>query len=142
MKTFANTIAKVFYGTLIHSVSITEVEYIKQGLLFVDNQGRIAKLLKNVDQDKVEAALDGVEDDKVNIDQAGLLSQAILAQPMSQQSTLPVPVGQSQWVSLQPVSTHHSATDLHRLHDAAWRVLAWLEVSMTQHLDGCRPDFL
>ncbi|KAF9354897.1 hypothetical protein BGX34_010764 [Mortierella sp. NVP85] len=65
MKTFANTIARVFYGTLIHSVSITQVEFIKQGLLFIDHQGRIAKLVKNVDQDKVQAALDGVEDDKV-----------------------------------------------------------------------------
>lgn len=68
MKTFADTITKVFYGTLIHSVSISQIEYVKQGLLFVDHQGKIAKLIKNVDQDKVEAALGGVESDKVKVD--------------------------------------------------------------------------
>ncbi|KAF9970542.1 hypothetical protein BGZ65_011045, partial [Modicella reniformis] len=65
MKTFATNIAQVFYGTLIHSVSITQIEYIKQGLLFIDNQGKIARLIKNVDQNKVESTLDGVEAEKV-----------------------------------------------------------------------------
>ncbi|KAG0244386.1 hypothetical protein B0O80DRAFT_448968 [Mortierella sp. GBAus27b] len=65
MKTIADSITKVFYGTLIHSVAINQIEYVKQGLLFVDRQGKIAKLLKNVDKDKVKAALDGVEEDKV-----------------------------------------------------------------------------
>ncbi|KAG0367985.1 hypothetical protein BGZ54_002883 [Gamsiella multidivaricata] len=65
MKTFASTIAKVFYGALIHSLSIKEIEYIKQGLLFIDNQGKIAKLVKDVSQDKVEAALEGVDREKV-----------------------------------------------------------------------------
>jgi guanine deaminase len=80
MKTFANTIAKVFYGTLIHSVSISQLEFINQGLLFVDHQGRIAKLVKNVDQDKVQAALDGVEDDKVNFDPAAFPGHISTAQ--------------------------------------------------------------
>ncbi|KAF9968104.1 hypothetical protein BGZ70_006646 [Mortierella alpina] len=65
MQTFASSITKVFYGTLIHSVSIKEIEYIKQGLLFVDNQGKIAKLLKNVAQDKVDESLEGVDGDKL-----------------------------------------------------------------------------
>ncbi|KAF9432927.1 hypothetical protein BGZ76_010123 [Entomortierella beljakovae] len=65
MQTFASSIAKVFYGTLIHSVSITQIEYIKQGLLFIDTQGKIAKILKDVAQDKVESALEGVESEKV-----------------------------------------------------------------------------
>ena len=66
MQTFASTISKVFYGTLIHSVSIKEIEYILQGLLFIDNQGKIAKIVKNVSQDKLDAALEGVDSDKVN----------------------------------------------------------------------------
>ncbi|KAF9188124.1 hypothetical protein BGZ51_000841 [Haplosporangium sp. Z 767] len=65
MQTFASTITKVFYGTLIHSVSIKEIEYIKQGLLFIDNQGKIAKLVKDVPQDKVESSLEGVASEKV-----------------------------------------------------------------------------
>ncbi|KAF9994725.1 hypothetical protein BGZ80_003647 [Entomortierella chlamydospora] len=65
MKTFASSITKVFYGTLIHSVSLKQIEYIKQGLLFIDNQGKIARLVKNVAQDKVESTLEGVESDKV-----------------------------------------------------------------------------
>ncbi|KAG0234947.1 hypothetical protein BGW42_006046 [Actinomortierella wolfii] len=65
MQTFASSIAKVFYGTLIHSVSLKEVEYITRGLLFVDTRGKIAKLLKNVDADKLTDALDGVSQDKV-----------------------------------------------------------------------------
>ncbi|KAG0309550.1 hypothetical protein BGZ98_001291 [Dissophora globulifera] len=65
MQPFASTIAKVFYGTLIHSASIKKIEFIKQGLLFIDNQGKIAKLLRNVSQDSVHASLEGVEDDKV-----------------------------------------------------------------------------
>lgn len=67
MKTFASSISKVFYGTLIHSRSIKEIEYIKQGLLFIDTQGKIAKLVKDVAQDKVDAALEGVEAEKVAI---------------------------------------------------------------------------
>lgn len=66
MHTFATSIAKVFYGTLIHSVSINEIEYIKQGLLFINSQGKIVKVVKNVAQEDVEAALDGVDSDKVN----------------------------------------------------------------------------
>ncbi|KAF9307455.1 hypothetical protein BGZ74_000014 [Mortierella antarctica] len=65
MKTFASSISKVFYGTLIHSRSIKEIEYIKQGLLFIDTQGKIAKLVKDVAQDKVDASLEGVEAEKV-----------------------------------------------------------------------------
>ncbi|KAF9164664.1 hypothetical protein DFQ26_001195 [Actinomortierella ambigua] len=65
MQTFASSIAKVFYGTLIHSLSLKEVEYISSGLLFVDTRGKIAKLLKNVDADKLPEALEGVAEDKV-----------------------------------------------------------------------------
>ncbi|KAF9425012.1 hypothetical protein BGZ94_007927 [Podila epigama] len=65
MKTFASTITNVFYGTLIHSRSIKEIEYLKQALLFIDTQGKIAKIVKNVPQDKVEASLEGVESEKV-----------------------------------------------------------------------------
>ncbi|KAF9104318.1 hypothetical protein BGX27_010144 [Mortierella sp. AM989] len=65
MQTFASSITKVFYGTLIHSVSISQIEYIKQGLLFIDTQGKIAKLVKNVAQDKVESTLEGVDSEKV-----------------------------------------------------------------------------
>ncbi|KAF8966201.1 hypothetical protein BGZ46_000413 [Entomortierella lignicola] len=65
MKTFASSISKVFYGTLIHSVSIKQIEYIKQGLLFIDAQGKIAKLVKDVSQDKLESTLEGVDSDKV-----------------------------------------------------------------------------
>ncbi|KAF9393553.1 hypothetical protein CPC16_001740 [Podila verticillata] len=65
MKTFASSISKVFYGTLIHSRSIKEIEYIKQGLLFIDDQGKIAKLVKGVAHDKVDASLEGVASEKV-----------------------------------------------------------------------------
>ncbi|KAG0366763.1 hypothetical protein BGX24_003547 [Mortierella sp. AD032] len=65
MKTFASSISKVFYGTLIHSVSIKEIEYIRQGLLFIDTEGKIAKVVKNVSQDELDAALEGVEGDKL-----------------------------------------------------------------------------
>ncbi|KAF9169080.1 hypothetical protein BGX21_000880 [Mortierella sp. AD011] len=65
MKTFASSITKVFYGTLIHSVSLKQIEYIKQGLLFIDSQGKIARLVKNVTQDKLDSTLEGVESDKV-----------------------------------------------------------------------------
>ncbi|KAG0330618.1 hypothetical protein BG004_002066 [Podila humilis] len=65
MKTFASTITKVFYGTLIHSRSINEIEYIKQALLFIDTQGKIAKLVKDIAHDKVDESLEGVEAEKV-----------------------------------------------------------------------------
>ncbi|KAG0206782.1 hypothetical protein BGX28_001855 [Mortierella sp. GBA30] len=65
MQTFASTITKVFYGTLVHSISIKEIEYIKQALLFIDNQGKIARLLKDVAQDKVDESLEGVDSDKL-----------------------------------------------------------------------------
>lgn len=73
MKTFASTISKVFYGTLIHSRSIKEIEYIKQGLLFIDDQGKIAKLVKDVAHDKVDASLEGVESEKVKKKRANML---------------------------------------------------------------------
>lgn len=65
MKTFASSISKVFYGTLIHSRSLKEIEYIKQCLLFIDEQGKIAKLVKDVAHDKVDASLEGVTSEKV-----------------------------------------------------------------------------
>ncbi|KAF9898334.1 hypothetical protein BX616_004167 [Lobosporangium transversale] len=65
MHTFASSISKVFYGTLIHSLSIKEIEYIRQGLLFIDDEGKIAKLVKNVPEDRVEAELEGVDEDRV-----------------------------------------------------------------------------
>jgi guanine deaminase len=38
----------IYYGTLIHSVSITEVETISQGALVVDAQGIIVHVEKDV----------------------------------------------------------------------------------------------
>ncbi|KAF9581700.1 hypothetical protein BGW38_001187, partial [Lunasporangiospora selenospora] len=65
MQTFASSIAKVFYGSLIHSVSLKEIEYIQKGLIFIDQAGKIAKVLKNVSYDELEASLEGVSSDKV-----------------------------------------------------------------------------
>ncbi|KAG0328643.1 hypothetical protein BGZ99_004913 [Dissophora globulifera] len=53
--------AKVFYGTIIHSVSVSEIEFISNGLLFVDAQGRVAKLLRNVPQDQLQDGLAGID---------------------------------------------------------------------------------
>jgi guanine deaminase len=64
MSPFASSITKVFYGTLIHSISIKEVEYISNGLLFVDAHGRIAKIVRNV-KDKLLDSLNGVDESKV-----------------------------------------------------------------------------
>lgn len=65
MSSFASFISKVFYGTFIHSVSIKEIEYVPNGLLFVDTHGRIAKIIRNVPKDQFRGALDGVEESKV-----------------------------------------------------------------------------
>ncbi|KAF9906425.1 hypothetical protein EC991_000672 [Linnemannia zychae] len=65
MSSFASSIAKVFYGTLIHSISIKEVEYIPNGLLFVDVHGRIAKIARSVPKDQFRSSLNGVDESKV-----------------------------------------------------------------------------
>lgn len=65
MSSFASSISKVFYGTFIHSVSIKEIEFISNGLLFVDTHGRIAKIVRNVPNDQFRGALNGVAESKV-----------------------------------------------------------------------------
>ncbi|KAG0273369.1 hypothetical protein BGZ95_010816 [Linnemannia exigua] len=65
MSSFASSIAKVFYGTLIHSVSVKEIEYISNGLLFVDVHGRIAKIVRDLPRDQFRDSLDGVHESKV-----------------------------------------------------------------------------
>ncbi|KAG0233095.1 guanine deaminase [Mortierella sp. GBAus27b] len=65
MSSFAETTSTAFYGTIIHSVSIREIEFIKDGLLFVDTFGRITQLLKDVHKDQLESKLEGVPKDKV-----------------------------------------------------------------------------
>ncbi|CAG8827078.1 19936_t:CDS:1, partial [Gigaspora rosea] len=37
-------ISQIFYGTLIHSLSLTELEFIHNALLGVNNQGKIVFL--------------------------------------------------------------------------------------------------
>ncbi|KAF9088015.1 hypothetical protein BGX29_006415 [Mortierella sp. GBA35] len=65
MRSFASSISKVFYGTFIHSVSIKEIEYIPNGLLFVDAFGRISKIIKNIPKDQFRGSLHGVDESKV-----------------------------------------------------------------------------
>ncbi|KAF8938331.1 guanine deaminase [Dissophora ornata] len=65
LPTFPAGISKVFYGTFIHSVSISEIEFITDGLLFVDTHGRIARILKNVHKDQLHKVLEGVDEAKV-----------------------------------------------------------------------------
>jgi hypothetical protein len=65
MSSFASSISKVFYGTFIHSISIKEIEFISNGLLFVDTHGRIAKIVRNVPNDQFRGALDGAVESKV-----------------------------------------------------------------------------
>ncbi|CAG8669685.1 7229_t:CDS:2 [Dentiscutata erythropus] len=48
----AATISQIFYGTLIHSLSLTELEFIHNALLGVDNQGKIAFLERNVSNEQ------------------------------------------------------------------------------------------
>ncbi|CAG8651547.1 15519_t:CDS:2 [Cetraspora pellucida] len=45
-------ISKIFYGTLIHSLSLTELEFIHNALLGVDNRGKIAFLERNVSNEQ------------------------------------------------------------------------------------------
>src|SRR3954462_228756 len=47
-----NKISKVFYGTLIHSLSLTNLEILQNTLLGVDISGKIAFLEKNVLDEK------------------------------------------------------------------------------------------
>ncbi|POY72527.1 hypothetical protein BMF94_4353 [Rhodotorula taiwanensis] len=48
---------RAFYGTLVHSLSLTEIEYLEDALLGVDERGTIAFLEKSVQQDQVDARL-------------------------------------------------------------------------------------
>ncbi|KAF9996711.1 hypothetical protein BGZ79_009563 [Entomortierella chlamydospora] len=67
MNSFNSSIIKAFYGTFIHSVSLKEIEYIENGLLFVDNHGKIAKIVRDLPRDQLHNALEGVAEDKVVI---------------------------------------------------------------------------
>src|SRR5690349_6293654 len=67
MSSFATTISSFFYGAFAHSISIQNVDFVKNGLLFVDNQGRIAKFLKDVHKDQLPSKLEGVPEDKVRL---------------------------------------------------------------------------
>ncbi|KAF9209400.1 hypothetical protein BGZ49_004705 [Haplosporangium sp. Z 27] len=59
------SISNVFYGTFIHSVSIKEIEFIKDCLLFVDISGKIAKIVRNLPREQLQNALEGVPKEKV-----------------------------------------------------------------------------
>ncbi|KAF9975488.1 hypothetical protein BGZ65_008230, partial [Modicella reniformis] len=67
MSSLATTISSVYYGTFIHSISLEEIEFVKDGLLFVDNLGRITKFLKDVHKDHLQSKLEGVPENKVFI---------------------------------------------------------------------------
>ncbi|KAF9113753.1 hypothetical protein BGX27_000858 [Mortierella sp. AM989] len=67
MSSLNSSISKVFYGTFIHSVSITEIEYIKDGLLFVDVYGSIVRLQKSLPREQLQKALEGISEAKVFI---------------------------------------------------------------------------
>ncbi|KAF0546615.1 guanine deaminase [Gigaspora margarita] len=45
-------ISQIFYGTLIHSLSLTELEFIHNALLGVNNQGKIVFLERNVSNEQ------------------------------------------------------------------------------------------
>lgn len=49
---------RAFYGTLVHSLSLTEIEYVHDALLGVDEAGRIAFVERSVQAEQVEERLD------------------------------------------------------------------------------------
>lgn len=49
---------RAFYGTLVHSLSLTEIEYVHDALLGVDEAGRIAFVERSVQAEQVEERLE------------------------------------------------------------------------------------
>lgn len=49
----------MFHGTLIHSLTLTKLEYIKEGLIGVDEAGVIAFVEKDVEEGDVGGMLEG-----------------------------------------------------------------------------------
>ena len=46
-----------FYGTLIHAISVQDVEVIAKGLLVVGKEGKVALLEKDVEEDRIDSIL-------------------------------------------------------------------------------------
>ncbi|KAF9372543.1 hypothetical protein CPC16_002375 [Podila verticillata] len=65
MLTSASPVSKVFYGTIIHSRSLKQIEYIRHGLLFVDNFGVIVRMERNVVPNLLDSLLGDIARDKV-----------------------------------------------------------------------------
>lgn len=56
----------IYYGTLVHSVSITEVDIISQGILVVDEQGIIVHVEKDVQDLEKFLNMQSFQDAKVS----------------------------------------------------------------------------
>jgi len=65
MPTSASLVSKVFYGTIIHSLSLKQIEYIRHGLLFVDSLGVIVRMERNVASSQLNSFLGDIARDKV-----------------------------------------------------------------------------
>ncbi|KAG0325610.1 hypothetical protein BG000_001735 [Podila horticola] len=63
--TSTSPIDKVFYGTIIHSLSLRQIEYIRRGLLFVDALGVIVRMERNVAPGQLDRLLGDFALDKV-----------------------------------------------------------------------------
>ncbi|KAG0349936.1 hypothetical protein BG005_010525 [Podila minutissima] len=65
MLTSTSPIDKVFYGTIIHSLSLRQIEYIQRGLLIVDALGVIVRMDRNVAPNQLDRLLADVSRENV-----------------------------------------------------------------------------
>ncbi|KAF9294944.1 hypothetical protein BGZ74_011031 [Mortierella antarctica] len=65
MLTSTSPIDKVFYGTIIHSLSLRQIEYIRRGLLIVDALGVIVRMDRNVAPNQLDRLLADVSRENV-----------------------------------------------------------------------------
>ena len=62
-----SSVKQLFYGTIIHSLSLDKLHIIKNGLLGVDDNGKVVSLQEDVEADKLDSILEGLTEDSVEI---------------------------------------------------------------------------
>ena len=62
-----SSVKQLFYGTIIHCLSLDKLHIIKNGLLGVDGNGKIVSLQEDVETEELDSILEGLAEDSVEI---------------------------------------------------------------------------